>query len=251
MQPLDPAVCSRREPPVRVARRAQRDDPVKISTHNLLRLAGLCAVMAGICYVLVGLFHPPNLASSVTSTRWQVVHVLACAWSFFGLLGLTGLYLRQAAKAGWLGLVGYVLFSFWLVLIMGFSFVEAFVLPRIAHTAPAFVQSWMGMFTGPKGTFDMGALPTIWTLTAPVYILGGLLFGIATWRAGMLPRWAGALLAAGTVLAPVASQLPNAAQPKVAVPVGVALVWLGYALWSARPTQDSLAPQPTLRSEVG
>jgi hypothetical protein len=224
---------------------------VKISNHNLLRLAGLCAVLAGICYVLVGLFHPPNLASSVTSTRWQVVHVLACAVSFFGLLGVTGLYARQAVKSGWLGLAGYLLFSLWLVLIMGFSFVEAFVLPRVAHATPTFVQAWMGMFTGPKGTFDLGILPTIWTLTAPVYILGGLLFGIATWRAGILPRWAGALLAAGTVLAPIASQLPNASQPKVAVPVGVALVWLGYALWSERRTQDPQAPQPTVRSEVG
>jgi hypothetical protein len=248
-------------------RRAQREDAVtintdtapatvetfalKMSTHKLLRLAGLSAVLAGTCYVLVGLLHPPNLASSVTSTRWQVVHVLACAMSFFGLLGITGLYLRQALKSGWLGLAGYLLFSFWLVLIMGFSFVEAFVLPRVAHTTPGFVQSWMGMFTGPKGTFDLGVLPAVWTLSAPVYILGGLLFGIATWRAGVLPRWAGALLAVGTVLAPIASQLPNASQPKVAVPVGVALAWLGYALWSERRAHDVLAPQPTLRSQVG
>ncbi|HEY2297979.1 MAG TPA: hypothetical protein VGH43_09650 [Jatrophihabitans sp.] len=217
---------------------------MKISTNNLLRLAGLCAVLAGICYVLVGVFHPANLAGSVTSTRWQVVHVLACAVSFFGLLGMAGLYARQAVKTGWLGLAGYVLFSLWLVLIMGFSFVEAFVLPRIASTSPSFVQSWMGMFTGPKGNFDMGALPTIWTLTAPLYIGGGLLFGIATYRAGILPRWAGALLAVGTVLAPIASQLPNASQPKVAIPVGVALAWLGYALWSERQTKDLPTAQP-------
>jgi hypothetical protein len=224
---------------------------MKVSTHNLLRLAGLCAVLAGVCYVLVGLFHPPNLASSVTSTRWQIVHVLACAVSLFGLLGMTGLYARQAVKSGWLGLTGYLLFSLWLVLIMGFSFVEAFILPRVANASPAFVQAWMGMFTGPKGTFDLGILPTIWTLTAPVYILGGLLFGVATWRARILPRWGGALLAAGTVLAPLASQLPNASQPKVAVPVGIALAWLGYGLWSERRTQDLPGPQPTLRSEVG
>jgi hypothetical protein len=130
------------------------------------------------------------------------------------------------------------LFSLWLVLIMGFSFVEAFILPRVATATPTFVQAWMGMFTGPKGTFDLGVLRTIWTLTAPIYILGGLLFGIATFRAGILPRWAGALLAVGTVLAPIASLLPNASQPKVAVPVGVALAWLGYALWSERRTQD-------------
>ncbi len=219
---------------------------MKISTYSLLRLAGLCAIVAGSCYVLVGVFHPPNLASSVTSTRWQIVHVLACAVSFFGVLGMAGLYARQAVKSGWLGLTGYLLFSLWLVLIMGFSFVEAFVLPRVAATNPSFVQSWMGMFTGPKGTFDMGVLPTVWTLTAPIYILGGLLFGVATFRSGILPRWAGVLFAAGTVLAPLASQLSNAAQPKIAIPVGVALAWLGYALWSERQAHD-LSPSAATR----
>lgn len=199
-----------------------------------LRLAGLSAVLAGICYVLVGLFHPANVASSVTTTPWQVVHILACAGCFFGLLGMAGLYARQAVKTGWLGLTGYILLSLWFTLIMGFSFVEAFILPHLAIPEPAFVQAWMAMFNGPSGQFDLGVLPTVWTLTAPVYILGGLLFGIATFRARILPRWAGALLAISTVVAPVAVLLPNAAQPKMAVPFGVALVWLGFALWSER-----------------
>jgi Na+/H+ antiporter NhaD/arsenite permease-like protein len=124
---------------------------MKISTHNLMRLAGLSAMLAGICYVLVGLFHPPNVVSSVTSTGWEVVHVLACAMSFFGVLGMAGLYARQAVKSGWLGLAGYILFSLWLVVIMGFSFVEAFILPHVATATPGLVESWMGMFNGPKG----------------------------------------------------------------------------------------------------
>ena len=214
---------------------------MKITNANLIRLAGLSALIAGTCYVLVGIFHPANVASSVTTTRWEIVHLLACAMSFFGVLGLAGLYARQALKTGWLGLVGYILLSFWMVLIMGFSFVEAFILPHVATALPAFVQAWMGMFNGPAGKFDLGVLPTIWTLTGRVYILGGLLFGIATFRAGILPRWAGALLALSTVLAPIAGLLPNASQPKVAVPMGLALAWLGYALWSERPTQP-LAP---------
>jgi len=214
---------------------------MKITNENLIRLAGLSALIAGICYVLVGIFHPANVASSVTTTRWEIVHVLACAMSFFGVLGMAGLYARQAVKTGWLGLVGYILLSLWLVLIMGFSFVEASILPHVATALPAFVQAWMGMFNGPAGKFDLGVLPTIWTLTGLVYILGGLLFGIATFRAGILPRWAGALLALSTVLAPIAGLLPNASQPKVAVPMGLALAWLGYALWSERRTQP-LAP---------
>jgi hypothetical protein len=214
---------------------------MKITNGNLIRLAGLSALIAGTCYVLVGIFHPANVPASVTTTRWEIVHVLACAMSFFGVVGLAGLYARQALKSSWLGLVGYILLSLWMVLIMGFSFVEAFILPHVATAVPAFVQAWMGMFNAPAGQFDLGVLPTIWTLTGPVYVLGGLLFGIATFRAGILPRWAGALLALSTLLAPIAALVPNASQPKAAVPMGLALAWLGYALWS-EPRTQALAP---------
>jgi hypothetical protein len=210
-----------------------------LTSPKLLRLAGLSALIAGICYVLVGIFHPANVPSSVTTTRWEVVHVLACGMSFFGVLGLAGLYARQAVKTGWLGLVGYFLLSLWLVLIMGFSFVEAFILPHVATASPAFVQAWMGMFNGPATKFALGALPILWTLTGFIYILGGLLFGVATFRAGILPSWAGALLAVSTVLAPIAGAIPNAFQPKIAIPMGLALVWLGYALWSERRLQSA------------
>jgi hypothetical protein len=124
---------------------------------------------------------------------------------------------------------------------MGFTFTEVLVLPLLATAAPTFVAGWMGMLNGSAGTMNLGALSTVWPLTAPVYMLGGLLFGIATIRAGILSRWAAGLLAAGTVLAPVAALLPLELQPKMAVPVGLALAWLGYALWSERRAQ---AAQP-------
>jgi hypothetical protein len=211
-----------------------------ITPSSLMRWAGLSALLAGLCYLLVGIFHPANVPASVTTTRWEIVHIVACAMSFFGLLGLAGLYARQATRAGWLGLAGYVLLSLWFVVVMGFSFVEAFILPHVATASPGLVQAWMGMFNGPAGTFNLGALPTIWTLSAPVYILGGVLFGIATFRARVLPRWAGALLAASTLLAPAAAALPNASQPKIAIPAGLALAWLGYALWSERRAEIGL-----------
>ena len=210
---------------------------MQITNANLIRWAGISAIVAGICYVLVGVFHPLNIASSVTTPRWMIVHVLATAMSFFGLLGMAGLYARQAEKSGWLGLAGYLLFSLWLALILGFTFVEVFILPTLATAAPTFVAGWLGMFTGSASAIDLGALPVLWTLTGPIYILGGLLFGIATFRARILPRWAGILLAVGTAIGPVAILFPPEYQPKVAVPVGLALAWLGYALWSERRAQ--------------
>jgi hypothetical protein len=212
---------------------------MKMTSANLIRLAGLSALIGGLSYVLVGVFHPANVPASVTKTRWETVHMIACAMSFFGLLGLAGIYARQAVKSGWLGLIGFVMLSFWFVLIMGFSFVEAFILPHPGTVTPAFIEGWMGMFNGNPSPVDLGVLPTIWTLTGPVYILGGLLFGIATYRARILPRAAAVLLVLGTVLAPVAKLLSLSAQPKIAIPMGLALAWLGYALMTERRTPEA------------
>jgi hypothetical protein len=184
-------------------------------------------------------FHPANAVASAATTRWQVVHVVACAMCFFGLLGLAGIYVRQAARAGWTGLVGFLMLSFWLVAIMGFSFVEAFILPHVVTASPSLVDAWMKVFNGGTSKIDLGVLPTLWTLVGVVYILGGLLFGVATFRAGILPRGAAVLLALGTLLAPLGGLLPLASQPKVAIPAGLALAWMGYGLWSEQRTPAS------------
>jgi hypothetical protein len=82
-----------------------------------------------------------------------------------------------------------------------------------------------------------------------MYILGPLLFGIATFRAGVLPRWAGALLAFGAVLVPVGAVVPPELQPKIMIPVGLAMAWLGYALWAERraPAAQPLADMGSAR----
>lgn len=205
-----------------------------ITTATLTRLAGWSAVVAGACFIVVGTFHPLNVPSAVTTATWVNVHIAAMLMSFFGLFGLAGLYARQAEKAGWLGLAGFVLFSLWLALTMTFSLVEAFILPGLAPASPAFVASFLGMFTGSPSQVDLSLLPTLWALSGPVYILGPLLFGIATFRARILPRPAAALLIIGALLVPVGGMIPPEYQPLIMVPVGLGLAWLGYALFSER-----------------
>ena len=215
---------------------------MKMTPSTLIRLAGLSAVLSGLGFIVVGMFHPLNVPSAVTTATWINVHIVAIAMCFFGLYGMAGLYARQAEKSGWLGLAGFILFSLWLALTMPFLFLEAFVLPRLATQFPPFVEGFLGMLTGAPDTVDLGILPTLWDISGPILILGLLLFGIATFRARVLPRWAGALFAFGAVLIPVGALVPPEYQPElIMVPVGLALGWLGYALFSGSREQSSEA----------
>jgi membrane protein implicated in regulation of membrane protease activity len=97
------------------------------------------------------------------------------------------------------------------------------------------VKGFLGIVAGAPSEINLGALPAIYSLTGFVgYVLGGLLFGLATLRAGVLPRWAGGLLAFAAVSVLAAPLLGHPRDRTLAVPMGLALAWLGYALWSER-----------------
>ena len=114
----------------------------------------------------------------------------------------------------------------------------------MATVSPSFVDGWLGMLNGGASKVSLGVLPTLWTPTGPLYILGGLLFGIATFRSricrvGLAYCWL------RDRIGPVAGLLSLGWQPKIAIPTGLALDWLGCALWSERPTRTS---QPNNRT---
>ena len=111
-------------------------------------------------------------------------------------------------------------------------------MPLLATEAPTFVAGFLGIFNGHPVETNLGALPVLYTLAGSAgYVLGGLLFGIATLRAGILSRWAAGLLAVGAVAPFVLAMLPHPLDRTFAVPTGLALAWLGYALWSERREQ--------------
>ena len=218
-----------------------------MNARNLIRWAGLAALVAGICFVALGLLHPPEILSSVTTSRWAITHAVAIALSVFGLLGVTGLYARQMEAAGWLGLAGYLLWSLWLVLFLPFNFVEAFILPLLATEAPTLAEGFLGVITRSASEASFGALAGLWALSDILFLLGGLVFGIATLRAGILSRWAAGVFTVGIGLAPATALLPHELEPLVAVPIGAGLAWLGVALWAERRAQAS---EPVLGTAI-
>ncbi len=231
-----------------------RENKTRISAATLYRLAGLSAMLAGLGFIVLGAFHPENQPAFVTTPTWIVVHVFATSLGYFGVLGLAGLYASQVEKAGWLGLIGFLLFSGWLALQMPFSFLEAAVLPHLASEYPPFVTSFLGMFTGVPSQVNLGALPVLWNISGPMLILGSLLFAIATFRAGVLPRWAAGLLALGAVMIPVGALVPLELQAKIImIPMGLSLGWMGYTLLSNRQerTRDYPARQMSPIPQTG
>jgi hypothetical protein len=172
---------------------------------------------------------------------------LKLAMCLLFLVGITGIYVRQADKAGWLGFAGFAILILSWFLQTGYIFAETFILPVLSTAAPQFVDSILGIASGAAATTDIGALPAVYGVVGICYMLGGLVFGIATIRAGVLPRWPAIVLAVAATLTPLAALLPHAIQRYAAIPVALAIAWLGFTLWSefrtraARPAPASPA----------
>ena len=230
-----------------------KESKMKITSSKVIRWAGLAAMGSGILYIGIQAIHPLDVFSSVTTAQWAITHYLSIVMDMLGMLGMAGLYARQVEKSGWLGLAGYLVFSLFWAFSVALHFIEAFISPVVATVAPKFVEGLLGMVTGNAGEINLGALPTVYGLLIGVvgYVLGGLLFGIATFRANVLPRWAGGLLAIGTLLPVLLSSVVQHPDDRLfAVPVGLALGWLGYALWSKRGEQVSQSVPGSAKPQV-
>jgi hypothetical protein len=155
------------------------------------------------------------------------------------LVGITGMYLSQIRRNGVLGLIGYVLLAAGYLLIMCGVYTAIWVMPEIATANPGYVNDVIAFDTG-RGTVegDIGPLQTVIQLRGYAYLAGGLLFGIALFRAHVLARWAAALLAVGGILSVVLSLMPDAFYRFLAVPNGVAMIGLGYSLWRSTRTEQ-------------
>ena len=213
-----------------------------ITPTTLTRAAGIAAAAAGLIFVGVQINHPPMEVASVATTEWAVRGTAKVVMAALALAGITGMYLRQVRRSGVLGLIGYLVFAAGYVAIGSVAFVSAYALPSIAGAMPDWVQNVLNAADGKTVTGDIGLMGTAIHVEGYLYLAGGLLFGIALFRARVLARWAAALLAAGTVASLAIPFLPQAFVRPLAFPTGIALVGLGYSLW--RTARTAAAPQP-------
>jgi hypothetical protein len=208
-----------------------------ITASNLTRAAGISAAAAGAIFVAVQIKHPAFTVQAFTDgINWQVRSIAKLVMSALALAGLTGMYLHHHRRLGVLGLVGYLVFAAGYLVMSSVEAIAAFVLPTVAQTRPGYVNDVLVASAGQKPTGDIGALGTLFTVNGVLYLAGGLLFGIALFRACVLARWAAALLALGAVGTAALKVLPESFDRPMAVPVGVALIGLGVSLWRTQRT---------------
>ena len=210
-----------------------------ITADNLIRATGPFAIAAGLIFAGIQPIHPPDFVASVTTMPWAVIISLKFAMCLFFMIGIAGLYFRQMSKAGWLGLAGFVVFSLSWWLQTGYVFVDLFILPPLASVSPDFVDSFLGIVNQHPGTLDIGAMGPAYGVLGLLYLLGGIVFGIATLRAGVLPRIPSVLLAVAALVTPAAALLPHEFQRYAAIPMGLAFIWLGFALWTSKRSADA------------
>jgi hypothetical protein len=213
-----------------------------ITGTTLSRSAGIAAAAAGLIFIGVQINHPPLDVSTITTTELAVRDFLKVLMAVLALVGITGMYLRQVKQTGVLGLIGYLLLSTCYLVIMSTSFVATFVLPAIAGTDPAYVNDVLTASTGGAVTGDIGLLQTAIRVQQITYLAGGLVFGIALFRARVLARWAAAFLAVGGLVSAALSVMPDAFYRLLAFPNGIAMIALGYSLWRIGRTGTTAIP---------
>jgi len=217
-----------------------------IATHRLIGAAGLCAAAAGAIFIGVQIDHPPADVANIVTTEMLVRETAKVFMAVLALAGFAGMFLRHHRRFGVLGLAGYLLLTVGYLALFAVQCIVVYVLPTVARSDPGYVQDVLDTAVGGSPSGDIGHMQDLLLVSGIGFALGGLIFGIALFRAGVLPRWASALFAYGTISALALSVLPESFNRPFAVPTGVALIGLGISLWRDQRRQTRAVDVPTM-----
>jgi hypothetical protein len=192
----------------------------------------LYLVTFGMVYLIYDLFAKQAKGTFVGSHAF--IHMFDTPMFVFLLVGAAGLYLRQREVFGFIGKAGFYLTAF------GFSL-------GIVGGAMIIV---IGLTVGEKATLGVPDM-IAHMLSHVFYALGSILLGIATLRAGIMPKAAAILMAIGPVwlFAMFGVGLNQSflllLPPVIATALG--WMWLGYALISEKKREPLVRPQSAVQ----
>jgi len=172
---------------------------------DVVSVIGVAAVAFSALYLLSDVI---ELAQGGFSTGQLVLtYISEAAIPLF----VIGIYAAQRPSIGRLGLLGAVGYAYTFVF-----FTSTVVFALVQHTS-----DWSALKNQMGGWIAVHSVLMIFT---------GLVFGYAVVRAGVLPRWTGALLMLGMLSMIVATALPDVVQTGAAAIRDVAFAGMGAAL---------------------
>lgn len=194
------------------------------------------------------LIHGPREAASIVSrgSAYFEAHLIGGAASLLLLTGIVALYLYHMRH---FGRFGRIAFTVALIAQAGWAailFVDGIFNPLLAHFDPQ-LQTHLhsAEFTQTVGHDYLqtlfGTALHIFNTLSLVYMVGFVLLGVAIFRAKIMPRTIGVLLAIGSVPLAFALKLPQLAETAGYAAIACAIVWAD--VWMLRnpitPKSDS------------
>ena len=195
--------------------------------------------------------NPEAWARFVSSTAHLLTHLFgSIGGTILAILGVfaLGAYLARSCAVG-MGLAAMVMAVVGHALFLSVVGLSAFATPAIARAYLAGMQNVMRVHFGSAqtATFGLGIL---------LLLVGNVLLGVAVWRSGTLPKWAGAIWAAsalmfyvlGAVLAMATTGSSLLTQPLAAVLMVVSGGWIAWSVLR-QPSAEAVrvAAQPRVR----
>lgn len=212
------------------------DVPGSQHASRYIRWGGLAAMLGPLLVLVANVYDvwrafgagPEGIVEAATTTPYAVFGGARLLGGTLLVFGLTALYAYQMETAGRLGVVGFVVGMIGTVLLTASAWYQLFVMPAMAAEVPAFTESVRAA--------EVGQLLTL-GLLIPILaqVIGWVVFGLATYRARVFPRWVAVALVVGALLlfVPV---------PGIPVVFQLAVASMGFLLFSGRletPAQES------------
>jgi hypothetical protein len=192
-------------------------------------VGGAALVISFLLEWLVVPYDNLGVAGADLTTSYLVASSLRLLSAVLFLWALLALYNRQSIAAGTFGLWAFIVAFFGTALLVGNAWAEVFVWPTLARVAPNVVT---GQVAAPYLTTGI-------TLSVPLFGIGIVLFGLATLKAAVYPRWAAGLL---IVSIPVTVFLPSTegtfSESIGQIMIGSAFMILGWHALRAAPTRS-------------
>jgi hypothetical protein len=178
--------------------------------------------------------------------------ILGTIFGIFGSIAL-GAYLTRS-RAGHMGLVGMVITVLSYSLFLTWGGVSTFATPQEGQAYLAGMEQFHKLPPTLANTLQSAAI----AVSVVLGFVGNVLLGVAVWRSGILPTWAGSLWASAPVLMyifdVVYAMTIGAASTPPTVPAGAVLVVISgtWIAWSAlsRPASAQTAVVAAARPRV-